>query len=72
MYFSLIAGFFKLDPTIRSAVAFLVHLKGAVIFGAFIFFIHFTTGHIALTAHQKAQAVNSSLGVGSFHSAAAL
>lgn len=36
----------------------------------FIFsFIHLAIGHIALTAHQNAQAVNNSLPVGSFHSA---
>jgi hypothetical protein len=72
MYFSLIAGFFKLDQTIHSAILFLVSLNGAFIFGFFIFFIHLAIGHIALTAHQNAQAVNNSLPVGSFHSAAKL
>lgn len=36
----------------------------------FIFsFIHLAIGHIALTAHQNAQAVNNSLPVGNLHSA---
>jgi len=69
IYFSLIAGFFKLDQIIHSAILFLVSLNGAFIFGFFISFIHLAIGHIALIAHQNAQAVNNSLPVGSLPSA---